>query len=68
MSRVMTDDFELALVQARTKLAPPQGRDPRPLRALAAAAFFAFSALTFAACAVLAPANEHTPAARAGVQ
>ena len=56
------------MVQARGKLATPDRPDGRPLRALAAAAFFAFSALTFAACAVLAPPNEHTPAARAGVQ
>ncbi|HUO22716.1 MAG TPA: hypothetical protein VMU59_09410 [Caulobacteraceae bacterium] len=42
------------LQRARAKLKPPKAPD-RTLGAVAAAAFFAVSALTFAAAAILAP-------------
>ncbi len=59
--------FDAAIARARIMLRPPVVGDS-PLPALAAAAFFAICALTFAASAVLAPPNVVTPAARAGVR
>ena len=64
----MNEEFAYALGLARHKLKPAERADLRPLYALAAAAFFALSALGFAAAAVLAPPNEVTPAARVGVK
>ena len=52
---------------ARAKLAPrPVAESALP--AVAAAALFAFCALTFAAAAILAPPTVVTPMARLGVQ
>lgn len=64
----MNEEFVHAVVLARQKLRPAEAVSTKPLSALAAAAFFALSAITFATTAVLAPANEKMPAARAGVR
>jgi hypothetical protein len=56
-----------ALRQARVKLAPPT-RPERAWPALAAAAFFAASALAFATASILAPPLALTPAAKTGVR
>lgn len=64
----MNDEFDHALRLARRKLSPRERPDRGPLKALAAAAFFAISALGFAASAILAPPVEYTDAARHGVQ
>ncbi len=61
------DSHTVALALIRGKL-QPRIRPERPLTAVAAAAFFAISALTFATAAVLAPANVTTPVAHAGVK
>ncbi len=53
--------------QAKGKLRAPVGVDPA-LLAIAAAAFFAVTALGFAAASVLAPPLEVTPAAKVGVR
>ena len=55
------------LEQVRRKLQAPQPAEQH-WSALAAAAFFAVSALVFAAAAVLAPPNSETPAAKSGVK
>jgi hypothetical protein len=55
------------LEQARHKLRTPELRE-RTWPAVAAAAFFAVSALGFAVASVLAPPLGVTPAAKAGVQ
>jgi hypothetical protein len=52
---------------ARAKLAEPRQPDHH-WAALAAAGFFAVSALVFAAASILSPPLELTPAARAGVR
>ena len=54
--------FADALASARARLQPPVVRD-RVWPALAAAAFFALSALIFATAAVLAPPAHLTPVA-----
>jgi hypothetical protein len=62
----MSDDImKAALNEARRLLAPPVAKAREPIwPALAAAAFFAFSALTFAYASLLAPPVEtHTPPA-----
>jgi len=64
----MNDEFAFALGLARAKLNATRPRAGRPMAALAAAAFFCLSAMTFAAAAILAPSNVTTPAARTGVQ
>ncbi len=51
---------------ARAKLRDPHPRE-RPWLAVAAAAFFAATALGFAAAAILAPPLERTHAARTGI-
>ncbi|MEI9891293.1 MAG: hypothetical protein WDN45_12800 [Caulobacteraceae bacterium] len=53
--------------QARGKLRAPVRIDPS-LLAIAAAAFFALTALGFATASVLAPPLQITPAAKAGVR
>jgi hypothetical protein len=53
--------------QVRAKLACKAPSD-RPLAAVAAAALFAFCALTFAAAAIFAPPINVAPMARPGVQ
>jgi hypothetical protein len=55
------------LEQARLKLRAPELRE-RTWPAVAAAAFFAVSALGFAVASVLAPPLGITPAAKTGVQ
>ncbi len=54
------DAFVRALVSARARLEPPLVRE-RVWPALAAAAFFAVSALVFATAAILAPPAHLTP-------
>jgi hypothetical protein len=64
----MNDDaFDQALADVRRSLAPAQPAD-RPLRMLAAAAFFAICAMVFFAAAILAPSNVTTPSARTSVR
>jgi hypothetical protein len=48
------------LLLARMLLAPAKGRDPA-WPALAAAAFFAFSAMAFAVTAIMTPARDDAP-------
>ncbi len=48
------------LVMARVLLKPRRARDPA-WPALAAAAFFAVSAMTFAVTAIMTPANDYAP-------
>jgi hypothetical protein len=55
------------LERARAKLKPRAPTDST-LPAVAAAALFAFCALTFAAAAILAPPNVVAPMAKPGVQ
>ena len=55
------------LERARAKLGP-RPRSDSSLPAVAAAALFAFCALTFAAAAILAPPTVVTPMAKTGVQ
>jgi hypothetical protein len=49
------------LLLARMLLSPVRGRDPA-WPALAAAAFFAISAMAFAITAIMTPAQDTTPA------
>jgi hypothetical protein len=63
----MSDDaFDQAMAQVRLCLVPHEPTD-RPLRMLAAAAFFAICAMAFCAAAILAPSNVTTPSARSSV-
>jgi len=55
-------DFADALARARARLQPPARREP-VWPALAAAGFFAVSALVFATAAILAPPAHLTPVA-----
>jgi hypothetical protein len=56
------DAFAEALADVRVRLEPPVRRE-RMWPALAAAAFFAVSALVFATAAILAPPAQLTPVA-----
>ena len=64
-SSLDTTEARMALVRA--KLAAPH-RVEHPLVAVAAAALFAVSALTFAAAAIFAPPSVTIPIAKPGVQ
>ena len=61
-STFVRDSLAQALRRARELLQPPQRRDAM-WPALAAAVFFAVSALTFATAAILAPPAHMTPSA-----
>jgi len=57
-----------AIARARALLAEPKRRPPSVLPALAAAAFFATSALGLAVAMVIAPPTVTSPMARPGAE
>ncbi len=56
--------FSDAIARARARLEPPRATD-RLWPALAAAALFAFAAMTFATAVILAPSAQLTPVGEA---
>jgi hypothetical protein len=62
-SPTLDDPFHAALAEARRRLRPPPERADPTWAALAAAAFFAVSAMIFATAAILSPPAHLTPIA-----